>query len=791
MIKHASRWLAAAVLLLPLTVSAAQTAPPPDQAAPRGTVLPIPDAPFQGHIGRTVGQSTPFFKPQVSAAKGAPNLLVIMTDDVGFAAASTFGGPVPTPTLDRLAAQGLRYNRFHTTAMCSPTRAALLTGRNHHAVGNGTVADMTTGYPGYSNEIPRSAATVAQVLRLSGYSTAMIGKDHNVPYSQMSAAGPFDQWPSGKGFDYFYGFLGGDTNQWNPRLYRNNSPIDNEPGQGAELLDKKLADEAIHWLHNQKAAAPDKPFFLYYAPGTAHAPHQAPKEWIARFKGQFDLGWDAIREQIFARQKAAGIVPANAALTARPDLIPAWDSLSPEQKRVNAHMMEVFAAMLAYQDAQIGRVIDELQRMGQLDNTLVMFIEGDNGASGEGGPGGTVNELGVLANGVRDTPESLRAAMEQMGGPKSYQLYPVGWAWATDTPFQWTKQIASHLGGTRNGLVISWPAGIKQAGGIRSQFSHVTDIAPTLLDVAGVAQPDVVYGVKQQPVDGTSLRYSFDDAQAAERHTTQYFEMVGNRAIYHDGWMASTTPIRGPWQMSPEPTENAETGYHWELYDLNADFSQSRDVAAQHPEKLRALQALWWSEAERNQVLPVDNRNGISRAEEGRRALAPSRQHFTYWGKDISVPVMSAPSFAMRSFSITADVVLPKQAQGVVLAVGSWFGGWSFYLDEGRPVAFEAVSQRPEHQFKVSAKDAIAAGPAQLRFDFDYDGGGPARGGLLRISVDGREVARGRVERTILVPAGLGETFDIGFDSGAPVSDAYRGDGRFTGEIRKVQVDLR
>lgn len=783
--KLAARLLAATILLTPLGSLAAS-----DAASRNGAVLPMPDAPFAGHIGRTVQQSTPSFKQPVVAPKNAPNILVIMTDDVGFSAASSFGGPVPTPTLDNLASQGLRYNRFHTTAMCSPTRAALLTGRNHHAVGNGTVADMTTGYPGYTNEIPRSAAPVAQVLRMNGYSTAMFGKDHNVPYSHISAAGPFDQWPSGKGFDYFYGFLGGDTNQWNPKLYRNNSPINGTEG-AAELLDKKLADEAIRWIHNQKAAAPDKPFFVYYAPGTAHAPHQAPKEWIAKFKGRFDAGWDKAREDIFARQKAEGIVPANAELTARPDRIPAWDSLSPEAKRVNAHMMEVFAAMLAYQDAQIGRVVDELRRMGQLDNTLVVFIEGDNGASGEGGPVGTNNELGVLANGVRDTPETLAAVVDQMGGPKSYQLYPVGWAWATDTPFQWTKQIASHLGGTRNGMVISWPAGIKHSGEIRSQFSHVTDIAPTLLDVVGIVQPEVVNGVKQQPVDGVSLRYTFDEAKAAERHTTQYFEMVGNRSIYHDGWMASTTPIRGPWEMFPEPKEDAETGYQWELYNLDNDFSQAHDLAAAQPEKLKALQDLWWREAERNQVLPVDNRNGPGRAEEGKRALAPRRNAFTYWGKDISIATMAAPSFAMRSFSITADVEVPKQGEGVILAVGSWFGGWSFYLDHGKPVAVEALSQRPEHLFKVASNDAIAAGAAQLRFDFDYDGGGVGRGGLMRISVDGKEVARGRIERTILVPAGLGESFDIGFDSGAPVTDAYTNEGRFNGDIRKVQVELR
>jgi arylsulfatase len=779
----------AAVLLVPLAGFAAPATEPSRDAAPRGTVLPIPAEPFQGHIGRTVAQSTAAFQQPVHAPAGAPNILLILTDDVGFAASSTFGGPVPTPALDRLAAQGLRFNRFHTTAMCSPTRAALLTGRNHHAVGNGTVADMATGFPGYTSEIPRSAATVAQVLKLHGYNTAFIGKHHNVPASAMSAAGPFDLWPGGLGFEYFYGFLGGDTNQWNPKLYRNNVPVtDSGP---AELLDKKFADDAIHWIHNQQAGAQDKPFFLYYAPGTAHAPHQAPKALIEKFKGRFDRGWDALRAETFARQQAAGIVPANAELTPRPALIAAWAALTPEQQRVNARMMEVFAAMLAYQDEQIGRVIGELERMGKLDNTLVVFVEGDNGGSGEGGPDGSANELAGMVNGVHDTAATLAAQMEQMGGPKSYQLYPVGWAWAMGTPFQWTKQVASHFGGTRNGLVISWPAKIKQIGGIRSQFHHVIDIAPTLLDAVGVPQPKIVDGVKQQHVDGISMRYTFDDPKAAERHTTQYFEMLGNRAIYHEGWVANTTPIRGPWQMG-DPKEDPETGYRWELYDITRDYSQAHDLAAQHPDKLQALQALWWQEAERNKVLPVDHRNGHARAQEGMKAFPPRSNVYTYWGRDISVPVFSSPLLAMRSFSITADVVLPQTpGQGVVAAVGSWFGGWSFYLDNGRPVAYEAVSQRPEHQFKVVADTALPAGAAQLRFDFDYDGGGPLRGGLMRISVNDKEVARGRIERTIIIPAGLGETFDIGFDTGAPVTDAYRDQGRFNGDIRKVQVELR
>ena len=754
-----------------------------------GGVLPYPPAPFSGTIGLSPTESTPQFPQPVKAPAGAPNVLLVMTDDVGFASSSTFGGVIPTPALDQLAAHGLRFNRFHTTAMCSPTRAALLTGRNHHAVATGTVVDMTTGFPGYNGEIPRSAATIAEILRLNGYNTAMFGKHHNVPYSQMSTAGPFDLWPTGLGFEYFFGFLGGDTNQYQPRLYRGISPLDTQATMQGRLLDKVLADDAIHWLHNQKAAAPDKPFFVYLAPGTAHAPHQAPADWIERFKGRFDGGWDRLRETIFAQQKQQGVIPQNAELTPRPALIPAWDSLPPEQRRVQARMMEVYAAMLAYQDAQIGRVVDELQRMGQLDNTLVIFVEGDNGASGEGGVNGTMNELGRFANGVRSTPELMGGAMAQMGGPKSYQLYSAGWAWAMDTPYQWTKQIASHLGGSRNGLVVSWPRRIKAQGELRPQFHHIIDLMPTVLDAAGVKMPRVVNGARQQRVDGISMTYTFDSATAPDRRTTQYFEMLGNRAIYHDGWLASTTPPGGPWQADgAQPLEPGD--YHWELYNLNNDFSQAHDLAASEPERLQAMRQLWLREAERNNVLPIDSRNGKARALAGRAAQVPRSNSFIYWGADISVAQRSAPQFAGRSFSITADVVLPANASGVIVANGSWFGGWSFYLDKGRVVAHEALSQHDDQQYRVASTETLPAGPVTLRYDFDAEGGYGAAG-VLRISANGREIARGRIERTLLVVAGLGETFDIGIDTGAPVVDAYKDEGRFNGEIRKVQVDLR
>ena len=748
------------------------------------TVLPAPEQPFAGTIGETWKNSKPAMPKRVQAPAGAPNVLLILTDDVGFAAASTFGGPVPTPNLDRLARRGLLYNRFHTTAMCSPTRAALLTGRNHHAVSTGLITDLTTGYPGYWAEMPRSAATVAEVLRLNGWNTGFFGKHHNVPGGQTSAAGPFDLWPTGLGFEYFYGFIGGDTNQWRPNLYRGISPVERRH-HPETTLDADLATDLIHWLHNQQAAAPDKPFFAYLAPGSAHAPHQAPADWIAKFKGRFDAGWDALREQSVARQKALRLVPADTMLTPRPAAIPAWDALSDDERRVHARMMEVFAGMLAYQDAEIGRVLDELDRMGESDNTLVLFIEGDNGASAEGGPAGDSNEIGKLANNVPEDTGWLLRAMPDMGGPDSYQIFSAGWAWATNAPFPWTKQVASHLGGIRNGLVVSWPKGIA-ARGTRSQFTHVTDIMPTILEAAGLPLPTRVNGADQQRVDGVSMVYSFADAAAPERHRTQYFELLGNRGIYADGWFANTTPKRAPWD--PRPVEGLPTDYDWELYDLRTDFSQSRNVAAVNPAKLAELQTLWKREAQANKVLPLDDRFGMARVMAG--GIPPMRGKSVFWGAGISVAQAVAPPINVRSFSITADIVVPKAGgEGAVVASGSRFGGWSFFLDRGRPVAVHAFSQQPQHQYRIAAKDRLPAGPVQLRFDFDY-ARGPGQGGTLRISANGREMASGTVDRTILVAAGLGETFDIGRDTGAPVID-YRRSDVFNGTISKVEVQLR
>jgi len=754
-----------------------------------GSVLPVPPQPFAGKIGADIASSTPVFPKPVKAPDGAPNVVLILTDDVGFSAVSTFGGLIPTPHLDRLAARGLKYNMFHTTAMCSPTRASLLTGRNHHAVGSGTIIDLSTGFPGYWSIIPRSAATVAEVLRYNGYNTAFFGKHHNVPASQGSAAGPFDLWPTGLGFEYFYGFVGGETNQWEPLLYRGTSRVDLSHKDHDYILDRDLADDAIHWIHNQKAAAPDKPFFIYYATGTGHAPVQAPAEWIKKFRGKFDMGWDKAREDIFQRQKEMGVIPKNAVLTPRHDVLPAWDSLSSDQKRINARLMEAFAGMMAFQDAQIGRIFDELERMGELDNTLVLFIEGDNGASSEGSVAGMSNSMAVQINRAEESTGWMLEILDELGGPSTHAHYPSAWAWATNTPFQWVKQVASHLGGTRNGLVVSWPDRIKATGELRTQFAHVIDIMPTILEAIGIEQPKIVNGVEQQRVDGISIAYTFDEASAPGRRQTQYFEMLGNRAIYHDGWMASTTPIRAPWDFSWKRKSGASTEYDWELYDLRNDYSQAHNLADKNPQKLKEMQALWMREAKRNNVLPIDDsvqeRLGLET-----RDLAMRELTYVYWGGDISLAPSVAPPLAGRSFSIEAEVVLPKEkAQGVILATGGKFAGWSFFLKDGKPMVHHAFTQQPKDQFRIAAMRPLPSGPVSLKFDFNYDGGGAGKGGTMRISANGKEVASGRIERTIIW-TGVGESLDIGMDTLDPVTLDYQGKDRFNGEIRKVELKL-
>lgn len=752
------------------------------QQAPTGPVLPPAEQPFAGKIGKSYRDSTPAFPPQRTAPKGAPNILLVLTDDVGLGASSTFGGPISTPNLDRLAARGLIYNRFHTTAMCSPTRASLLTGRNHHAVGNGIVANLTTGFPGYNNLMPKSAASIAEILRQNGYNTAMFGKHHNAPEDQVSPQGPFDLWPTGLGFEYFYGYMAAETNQFTPALYRGITPIPTL--KNGEVLDHALADETINWIHNQQAVDPGKPFFAYVATGSTHAPLQAPADWIARFRGKFDAGWDKVREETVERQKQDGMLPKSAAVTPRPDGIPAWSSLSDREKRITARMMEVYAAMLSYQDNQFGRILDELDRMGETDNTLIVFIEGDNGAAAEGGRFGSMNPMSNFANGTQETEERMLADIDKFGGPDAAGNYADGWAWAMSAPNPFVKQYASHLGGVRNGLVISWPGHIKGTG-MRSQFTHVTDIMPTLLEAVGIQAPSAVNGVEQQPLDGVSLAYTFTNPRAAEQHRTQYFEMMGNRGIYHDGWWANTTPKRSPWSSSAY-TAGDPADYKWELYDLTKDPAQAHDLAASNPKKLAEMQELFDKEAKRNNVYPLDDRMDLSRFAAA-AAQHPERSSYTYWGAGISMPFLRAAPLLARSFKIEADVDVPAgDAHGTLVAMGSKFGGWSFHLVDGRPVAYMAASQLPGDQSAVAAKASLAPGKTHLVYDFHYDGGRNA-GGEMIITANGQEIGRGRIARTISKPPEMTDTFDVGFDADTPVLEGPASQP-FNGRIDKVVV---
>jgi arylsulfatase A-like enzyme len=749
-------------------------------------VLPRPEQPFQGHIGRTAQDSTLDFPPEVMAPKGAPNILLILTDDVGFGATTTFGGPIPTPTFDRLAANGLRYTAFHTTALCSPTRSALLSGRNHHSNATGVIMELATGFPGYNSLMLKSNGTFAEVLKQNGYNTAWYGKNHNVPDWHSSQAGPFDLWPTGLGFEYFYGFLGGDTSQWAPALFENIKPIEPPHDQKDYFFDKDMADHAIDRIRLLHAVAPDKPWLTYYAPGTAHAPHHAPKDWIAKFKGKFDMGWDKMREQTLAHQKAIGIVPPDTKLTARSPGIPAWESLDPDQKKVYAHMMEVYAAALSYCDNQMGRILDAIDEMGQTDNTLVIYIQGDNGASAEGTEQGLLNEMSVF-NGIPEDFKQVMAHMDDLGGPMTFNHYPIGWAHAMDTPFQWTKQIASHFGGTRNGLVISWPARIKDKGGIRTQFHHVIDIAPTILEAVGVESPSMLNGVPQKPIEGVSMVYTFNDVKAKSKHRTQYFEMFGNRAIYNDGWIAATTPAVAPWLFGGKVP--AVDDYKWELYNVDRDFSESNDLAAQEPQKLRELQDLFWVEAAKYNVLPIDN----SRAERFDVRLRPSltrgRAEFTYYPGMTRIPEGSAPDFKNKSYSIRAEVEIPSSgAEGVLMTQGGRFNGLGLYLLAGKPVFhYNLVGVE---RTTIAGRDTLPPGKHTIEVDINYDGPGIGKSASATLLVDGQKVGEGRIPRTIPFRVSADETFDIGEDTGTPVSEDYQVPFHFTGRLNKVVIKL-
>ena len=754
-------------------------------------VLPKPEPPFHGKIGRTVKDSTPDFPKSVEAPAGAPNVLLIMTDDVGFGASSTFGGPIQTPNFQRIADSGLRYNMFHTTALCSPTRAALITGRNHHTNASGVITEFATGYPGYNSLVPKSSGSVGEVLKENGFNTSWFGKMHNVPDWMSSQAGPFDLWPSGLGFEYFYGFLGGDSDQWHPALYENTRPIEPYLGNPLYILDRDLADKAISWLRMQHALAPNKPWLLYYATGTAHAPHHAPKEWIAKYRGQFDQGWDKVREETLARQIKLGVVPANTQLTKRPDGIPAWDSLSADQKRLYARMMEVYAGALSHADYQIGRLLDAVQESGQLENTLVIFLMGDNGASAEGTLQGTTNEVATAANSVTESLPYLLSMIDELGGPLTYNHYPVGWAHAMDAPMQWTKQVASHFGGSRNGMVISWPARIKDRGSLRSQFCHVIDIVPTIYEAAGITPPTVMDGVQQKPLEGVSLVYTFDNANAPTRHSTQYFELVGNRAIYKDGWMASTTPLRLPWVtigFEPNPDD-----FKWELYNINEDFSQASNLAEKNPNKLKELQDAFDVEAKKYNVYPLDS-SFASRADPAiRPSLTRGRTEFTYYQGMVRIPEGSAPNFKNKSWAIAAEVTVPDNlANGVLATIGGRFGGWALLMEGGKPEFVYALSNQPEHKFWIASNQPIPAGNHVVRFEFKYDGGGIGKGATGTLFVDGTAVAEGRIAQTVGVRFSLDETFDVGSDMGTPVVEDYldKMPFAFTGTLKKFVVVL-
>jgi arylsulfatase A-like enzyme len=751
--------------------------------------LPAVPPPFRGKIGRTPKDSTPDFPKGVEAPEGAPNVLLILTDDVGFGASSTFGGPIETPNFQRLADSGLRFNTFHTTALCSPSRAALITGRNHHSVASGVITEMATGYPGYNSLVPKSAGSVGAVLKGNGYNTSWFGKMHNVPDWMSSQAGPFDLWPNGLGFEYFYGFLGGDSDQWHPALFENTTPIEPYLGKPDYILDIDLADKAIKYIRMQHAVAPTKPWFVYYATGTAHAPHHAPKDWIAKYKGKFDHGWDKLREETFARQKKLGVIPADALLTTRPEQIPAWDSLEPDRKRVYARMMEVYAGALSHADNNIGRLLDELEQSGQRDNTLIIFIMGDNGASPEGTIQGTTNE--VAANqGVEESLPFLVSMIDELGGPLTYNHYAVGWAHAMDTPMQWTKQVASHFGGTRNAMVISWPEKIKDKGGLRSQFCHLIDIVPTIYEAAGITPPDVLDGVEQKPLEGVSLVYTFDDAKAPTQHPVQYFELVGNRAIYKDGWMACTTPLRLPWLTG---TEVNPDDFKWELYNINEDFTQANNIAAQQPDKLKELQAAFEVEATMYNVYPLDS-SFVPRFNPAiRPSLSRGRSEFLYYPGMVRIPEGSAPDFKNKSWTVAAEIDIPAQgASGMLATIGGRYGGWGLWLDESKPCFTYAASNQTQHKYRISSPEALAPGHHVVQVAFKYAGGGVGKGATATLFVDEKQVAEGSIARTVPARFSLDETFDVGADTGTPIVEDYvdKMPYEFTGTLKKFGVVL-
>ncbi len=770
-----------------------------------GRYLPSPPPPFGGKIDLNAAQSKPYWPPRVVPPKGAPNILLIMTDDVGFSAPSTFGGVIPTPSLDRIAKEGLRYTNFHSTALCSPTRAALITGRNHHSVGFGQVTEASTGFPGYNSIIGKENATIGRILLDNGYRTSWFGKDHNTPDWVASQAGPFDQWPTGMGFEYFYGFVGGDTSQWQPNLFRNTTaiyPYVNNPGWN---LTTAMADDAIHWMKQLNDIDPSMPFFLHYVPGGTHAPHHPTPEWIKKISDMhlFDKGWNALREQIFENQKKLGVIPREAQLTPWPDdLLKQWDALTDEEKKLFIRQADVYAAYLAYTDHEIGRVIQALQDLGRLDNTLIIYISGDNGASAEGSPNGTPSEV-MQFNGLELPVADQMKFYEAWGTDQTYPHMAVGWAWAFDTPFKWTKQIPAYFGGTRQGMAISWPARIKDKGGTRWQFHHVIDIVPTILEVTGVPAPVMVDGVAQKAIEGVSLAYTFDkaNANAPSRRQTQYFEMMGVRGLYHDGWMLSTKPVRPPWQLLGTAIQDPADAYEWELYDINKDWTQNNNVAASEGAKLKEMQQLLWTELAKYQVLPLDA-SVATRLVAPRPNVTAGKTTFEYSGEAVTgIPHGDAPNLLNTSYSISARVDIPQEgAEGMINTNGGRFGGYGFYLLKSKPVfVWNLLDLR---RVRWEGKEPLSPGKHTLEFDFKYDGlgfatlafnniSGIGRDGVGTLKVDGKVVATQKMERTVPLILQWDETFDIGADTGTPVDDHdYQAPFKFTGKIEKLTIKV-
>jgi len=780
--------LALAGLLVAMTVApvAAQGPAPAQVVFPTDrTVLPIPEPQYPHSTVFDVRNATPPPRFEVKAPAKAPNVLIVLIDDMGFGQSSAFGGPIKMPTVERLANNGLRYNEFHTTALCSPTRSALLSGRNHHTNNLGSITETATAFPGNTGQRPNRVAPVAEMLRLNGYSTAAFGKSHETAAWEVSPSGPTDRWPTRSGFDKFYGFIGGETNQWAPLLYDGMTQVEPSTDPNYNFM-TDMTNQAIEWMGYQKSLTPDKPFFIYFAPGATHAPHHVPKSWIAKYKGKFDQGWDALREETLARQKRLGVVPAATKLAPKPAAIKDWAALSADEQKLFARQMEVFAGFGEYADTEIGRLIQAIEATGQLDNTLIFYIVGDNGASAEGGLVGLYNEM-TYFNGVNETVQDILKHYDELGGPTTYPHYAAGWAVAGDTPFTWTKQVASSYGGTRNGMVIHWPKGLTAKGELRSQWHHVIDITPTILEAAGLPEPKSVNGTPQTPIEGVSLAYTFADPKAPSRHTTQYFEIFGNRAIYDNGWLAGTVH-RAAWEFKVRrPLEDDI----WELYDTRADFSLANDLAAKNPEKLKELQALFLKEAVKYSVLPIDDRTleRLNAALVGRPDLMAGRTSLTVYQGMLGMSENVFINVKNRSHTITAEVDIPKSgAKGVLLAQAGRFGGWSFYLKDAKPTY--TYNWLGLQRYTVAAKQALPAGKATIRYEFAYDGGGVGKGGTGTLFVNGKKVSTGRIDRTQCCAFSADEGADVGADEGTPVTEAYKVPFKFTGKIGKVTIEL-